>query len=30
MRAADAVWFATCGAVAQWWRSTHATSGAAG
>ena len=29
MRAADGVWFATCGEVAQWWRSAHAPAGAA-
>ena len=28
MRAADGVWFATCGEVAQWWRRAHATTGA--
>jgi len=26
MRAADGVWFATCGEVAQWWRDQHAAS----
>ena len=28
MREADGVWFATCGEVAQWWRSAHAPEGA--
>jgi peptidoglycan/xylan/chitin deacetylase (PgdA/CDA1 family) len=28
MRAADGVWFAGCGEVAQWWRSAHAATGA--
>ena len=28
MRAADGVWFAGCGEVAQWWRDQHASSGA--
>lgn len=27
MRAADGVWFATCGEVAQWWRDQHAPGG---
>lgn len=28
MRAAEGVWFAGCGEVAQWWRSAHVTAGA--